>query len=250
MYEKALMAAGFDEKQARVYIACLEAGPSKVPEIARQADIKRTTAYGIIDELVSMGLLAASYKGKTKLFKAQDPKIIISLLEERKNKVAHILPALSERFLTHHVRPKIAFFEGREGVKKIYDDVLECTSKQVKQIVRVRQHNEAVGDAFIKEFIRKRIARGIVTHNLHPKFGDLYSKERGMEDPKLKRYVRYLPPNVFYAAIIMIYDHKVAMVSTKEENFGFIIESKEFSNTLSAYFDFMWGLGSKEPDLG
>src|SRR3989344_2694574 len=217
MYENALMAAGFDEKQARVYIACLEAGPSKVPEIARQADIKRTTAYGIIDELVSMGLLAASYKGKTKLFKAQDPKIIISLLEERKKK---------------------------------YDDVLECTSKQVKQIVRVRQHNEAVGDAFIKEFIRKRIARGIVTHNLHPKFGDLYSKERGMEDPKLKRYVRYLPPNVFYAAIIMIYDHKVAMVSTKEENFGFIIESKEFSNTLSAYFDFMWVLGSKEPDLG
>jgi len=35
MYEKALIAAGFDEKQARVYIACLEAGPSKVPEIER-----------------------------------------------------------------------------------------------------------------------------------------------------------------------------------------------------------------------
>ena len=50
--------------------------------------------------------------------------------------------------------------------------------------------------------------------------------------------------------MIMIYDNKVAMVSTKEENFGFIIESKEFSNTLGAYFDFMWGLGSREPDFG
>ena len=147
------------------------------------------------------------------------------------------------------MRPKVTFFEGREGIKKIYDDALECKSKQLKEIVRVRQHNEAVGDAFIKEFIKKRIARGIVTHNLHPKSGDLYTSERGMEDPKLKRYVRYLPPNVFYAAMIMIYDHKVAMVSTKEENFGFIIESKQFSSTLSAYFDFMWGLGSKEPDL-
>ncbi|OGG69120.1 hypothetical protein A3F27_03370 [Candidatus Kaiserbacteria bacterium RIFCSPHIGHO2_12_FULL_53_13] len=250
MYKKALIDAGLTQKQVDVYIACLEAGPSKVPEIARAAQIKRTTAYGVIDELVAMGLMQSSYKGKKKLYEAQDPAIILSMLETKKKRVAELLPELSMLFVTHHVRPKIAFFEGREGVRKIYDDVLECKSKQIKQIARVRQHNEAVGDAFIKEFIRKRIARGIMTRVLHPKSGDLYTNERGMEDPKLKRQVRYLPPNVFYAAMIMIYDNKVAMVSTKEENFGFIIESKEFSNTLGAYFDFMWGLGSREPDFG
>ena len=249
MYKRALIDAGLTQNQVDVYIACLESGPSKVPELARQAQIKRTTAYGIVDELLAAGLLLSSYKGKRKVYKAADPTVILSMLEERKKRVASIIPELSEMFVTHHVRPKVTFFEGREGIKKIYDDALECKSKQLKEIVRVRQHNEAVGDAFIKEFIKKRIARGIVTHNLHPKSGDLYTSERGMEDPKLKRYVRYLPPNVFYAAMIMIYDHKVAMVSTKEENFGFIIESKQFSSTLSAYFDFMWGLGSKEPDL-
>jgi sugar-specific transcriptional regulator TrmB len=249
MYEKALVAAGLDEKQASVYVACLELGPSKIPEIAQQAHIKRTTVYGIVDELVSMGLISASYKGKTKLYGAADPTLIMALFDERKKEVAESMPGLSELFLMHHVRPKITFFEGREGLRKIYDDVLECTSKQIKMIARVRQHNEAIGDAFIKEFIRKRIARGITARVLHPKSGDLYTNERGTEDLKFKRQVRYLPPNVFHAAMIMIYDHKVAMISTKEENFGFIIESKQFSNTLSAYFDFMWGLGSKEPDL-
>lgn len=96
MYEKAFIAAGLGEKQARVYIACLEAGPSKVPEIARQAQIKRTTAYGIIDELVSIGLLSASYRGKTKLYKAQDPKTILSLLDERKSTFVKALPELSD----------------------------------------------------------------------------------------------------------------------------------------------------------
>jgi sugar-specific transcriptional regulator TrmB len=249
MYEKALIAAGLDEKQANVYVACLELGPSKVPEIAQAARIKRTTVYGIVGELVSMGLISASYKGKTKLYGAADPAVIMALLDERKKRVADIMPELSELFITHHVRPRVTFFEGREGLRKIYDDVLECKSKQIKMIARVRQHNEAIGDAFIKEFIRKRIARGIIARVLHPKSGDLYTNERGTEDIKLKRQVRYLPPNVFHAAMIMIYDHKVAMISTKEENFGFIIETKEFSNTLSAYFDFMWGLGSKEPDL-
>ena len=249
MYEKALRAAGLDEKQTAIYITCLELGPAKVPEIAREARMKRTTAYGIIDELVSMGIISASYKGKTKVYIAEDPKVIASLLEEKKRRIAEAMPGLSDLFLTHHKRPRITFFEGREGLRKIYDDVLDCSSKQVKTIARVKQHNEAVGDAFVKEFIKKRIARGISARVLHPKFGDLYSKDRGMEDSKLKRQVRYLPPNVFHAAMIMIYDHKVAMVSTKEENFGFIIESKEFSGTLSAYFDFMWGLGSREPDL-
>ncbi|MDO8552469.1 MAG: helix-turn-helix domain-containing protein [bacterium] len=249
MYKKELMDAGLTHKQAQVYIACLEAGPSKIPQIATAAQIKRTTVYGIVEELEAMDLVKSRYKGKQKLYEAQDPALILSMLEEKKKRVAEVLPGLSNLFITHHVRPKIAFFEGREGVKKIYDDALDCQSKEIKQIVRARQHNEVVGDAFINEFIKKRIARGIITRNLHPKHGDLYTNKRGMEDPKLKRYVRYLPPSVFYAAIIMIYDHKVAMVSTKEENFGFIIESKEFSNTLSAYFDFMWGLGSKTPDL-
>jgi sugar-specific transcriptional regulator TrmB len=249
MYEKTLIAAGLTEKQVQVYLACLEGGPSKIPEIARRAQIKRTTTYGIIDELLSLKLLSISYKGKRRLFQAEDPEVILAMIEEKKKRVADILPELSDMFISHHVRPKISFFEGREGVKKIYDDVLECTSKRIRQIVRVRQHNEVVGDAFVKEFIRKRIVRGITTQNLHPKSGDLYTRERGMEDAALRRQVRYLPSNVFYAAMIMLYDHKVAMISSKEENFGFIIESKEFSSTLNAYFDFMWGLGSKEPDL-
>lgn len=249
MYKGTLIAGGLTAKQAAVYEACLEAGASAVPDIARLAHIKRTTAYGIIEELVGIGLLQSSYRGKRKLYTAQDPALMLDMLEEKKKRLAEVMPELSDLFITRNTKPKITFFEGREGVRKIYDDVLECKSKQIKQIARVRQHNEAIGDAFIKEFIRKRIARGIISRVLHPKAGDLYTSERGMEDPKLKRYVRYLPPNVFYAAMIMIYDHKVAMVSTKEENFGFIIESKEFSNTLSAYFDFMWGLGSKEPDL-
>ncbi len=249
MYKRALIAAGLDEKQANVYIACLELGPSKIPEIARQAKIKRTTAYGVVDELLSLDLISGSYKGKTKLYAAQDPAVVISLIEERRKKVAEAIPALSELFLTRHVRPKVRFFEGREGIKKIHEDILECKSKEVRQIVRVKDHIAALGETFTREYVNKRVARKITAYDLHPKSGDIYSDERGTESQKFKRHVLYLPPNVFYAAMIMIYDHKVAMVSTKEENFGFIIESKEFSNTLSAYFDFMWGLGSKEPDL-
>ena len=249
MYEKELKAAGLDEKQAKIYLACLEMGPQSVPAIARHAGVKRTTVYGILDELISLGFIQTSYRKKTKLFTAQDPEYLISELEERKQKIQAIMPGLSELFITNHVRPKIQFFEGKEGVRKIYDDILECRSKEVKQIVRAQDHTAAVGEDFIKEYVRKRAARNITAYDIHPKSGDIYTPERGRQNLALKRHVRYLPPGIFHAAMIMIYDHKVAMVATKKENFGFIIESKEFSNTLSSYFDLMWDLGSKTPEV-
>ena len=249
MYEKDLIAAGLDEKQAKVYLASLELGPASVPAIARQAGIKRTTAYGILDELVTQGLINTGYKKKTKLFIAQDPLQLVSILKERQRKIESILPELSDLYSTNNVRPKITFFEGRDGVRKIYDDILDCREKQVKQIVKARDHAIAVGEDFINEYVRKRVLRGIKAYDLHPKSGDIYNAERGMENSKLKRFVRYLPPSVFYASMIMIYDNKVAMVSTKKENFGFIMESKEFAGTLGAYFDLMWKLGSTTPDV-
>src|SRR3990167_8652935 len=126
MYKKELMDAGLTHKQAQVYVACLEAGPSKIPAIASTAQIKRTTVYGIIEELEAMDLVTSSYKGKQKLYEAQDPALILSMLKGKKKRLAEPPPALKILSITHHVRPKINFFEGREGVKKIYDDVLEC----------------------------------------------------------------------------------------------------------------------------
>ena len=80
------MDAGLTHKQAQVYIACLEAGPSKIPAIAVGAQIKRTTVYGIIEELEAMDLVTSSYKGKQKLYEAQDPATILTMLEGKKKR--------------------------------------------------------------------------------------------------------------------------------------------------------------------
>ena len=55
------------------------------------------------------------------------------------------------------------------------------------------------------------------------------------------------PPDVFHASMIMLYDDKVAMISTRQENFGCILQSKEFSLTLRA-FSTLCGIWGKAPD--
>lgn len=247
MYEKALSKAGLDEKQTKVYLACLEIGKAKTPDIAKRAEIKRTTTYGILDELAGLGLVSIIQNGKQKYYQAQDPRVILDIVESNRNKVAEAIPGLRETFFNFHVKPTVQFFQGLEGIKRIYEDTLTAHSKKILQIVRVKDFIAYPGSGFAREYTKKRAGLGITAYALNSSLGDVYDETNGRESKRWKRFVRYLPPQIFYAAMIMIYDNKVAMVSTKEENFGFIIESKEFSKTLTAYFDFMWKMASKEP---
>jgi HTH-type transcriptional regulator, sugar sensing transcriptional regulator len=247
MYENILKQVGLSEKQSRIYLACLGLGQAKAPEIARKAEIKRSTAYGILDELVKMGAVNSLIKGSNMFFRANDPNFLLELVERNQILLNKAMPGLEEMFISQNILPKIQFFEGVTGVKNIYRDALRCRAKKIYQVVNIRNHRQLLGDEFVDNYIKKRVAAGIIAYDLHPVSGDIYKPEKGMENPKFLRYVRYLPPDIFHASIIFIYDNKVAMVSSKQESFGFIIESKEFSKTLKAYFDLMWKLGSTQP---
>src|SRR3989344_2627127 len=145
MYDLILKKAGLDRKQARIYLACLELGQSKAPDIAKKAEIKRTTAYGILDELMQMGLVSYIAKGKRKLFGAQDPAILLNTLESNKREIENILPKLQDIHATYQLRPTVQFFEGKAGIKRIYEDTLHCISKKISMIAQVKDFSEFPG---------------------------------------------------------------------------------------------------------
>lgn len=249
MYERILQKAGLPDKQAKVYIACLEMGRAKAPDIAKKAGIKRSTAYAILDELIQTGLVNYSQRGGIKLFKAQDPQTILEILNERQQAIKNILPDLENIFTSHHLKPRIQFFEGKEGIKRVFEDTLKCKYKQVFQIVRVKDFIEYPGEDYSKEYIKKRAEKGVQAYALHPVRGDIQNEIYGKTSTKLKRIVRYALPEIFHTLMIMIYDYKVAMISTRAEGFGFIIESKEFSQTMKSHFDFIWDRSSDKPEI-
>lgn len=248
MYEKALSDSVLTSKQASVYTTCLKLGTAKVPEIAEMSKIKRTTIYGILDELVNLGLVQKIQGGKILSFKALDPERLLDIVEGRKMLVENSLKGLTDMFTKRFSAPRIQNFTGVNGIKKIYRDILNCHIKEIRQIVSMQKHSELLGEVFIKNYIKERARRGIVTYDLHPKSGERYSSARGMESSMLKRHVRYLPPNLFHASIIVLYDDKVAMIASKDESFGFVIQSREFADTFKGYFEFMWSIGSRTPD--
>src|SRR5580700_4015299 len=69
--------------EAKLYLTLLQMGPSSVRDLAQTIDIKRTTAYFYIDQLVDKGLIMKLVKGSKKLVAANEPESLKHLVEEK-----------------------------------------------------------------------------------------------------------------------------------------------------------------------
>ncbi len=129
-----LKEAGFSEKEARVYLALMEMGPSSVTQVARKADINRTTGYDILEGLVSKKLVRSAEKKGKMIYVAENPENIQKLLEEESkrlnlmsDKIGQIMPELKSMYTEIEKKPIVKFYEGLDGLKALYEDSLTCT---------------------------------------------------------------------------------------------------------------------------
>ena len=60
------------------------------------------------------------------------------------------------------------------------------------------------------------------------------------------REIRYAPNNIHIPDTVLIYGKKVAIISTRTGNFGFVMESDEFVTTMLGLFKSLWQLSSKK----
>src|SRR5216683_4756137 len=69
--------------EAKLYLTLLQTGPASVRDLAQTIDIKRTTAYFYIDQLVDKGLIMKLVKGSKKLVAANEPENLKILVEKK-----------------------------------------------------------------------------------------------------------------------------------------------------------------------
>jgi len=82
--EKDLQQIGLSEKEAKVYLASLELGPSTAQTIAAKATVNRPTTYVMIESLIKRGLMSSFQKGKKRFFVAGKPTQLLYLLDAKK----------------------------------------------------------------------------------------------------------------------------------------------------------------------
>lgn len=231
---------GLEGKKADVYLAALELGSSSVIEISKKAGIKRTTCYDIIQDLIREGLISETSKGKKRLFVGEDPEKIQRNLKNKERLFSEILPQLQSIHNMRGSKPKIRFYEGKEGLREVYED----TIKHGGEILGFASYDiiNVLGKEWADEYLRKRVTAGIHARGMipgtEPMMRDFISK-----DQEQRRSTKVIDPKKYPFSIeINVYGHnRVALMSAKEE-MGLIIEGTEIHNTMKLIFQLIWDL--------
>ncbi len=239
--EEALAQIGISGKRARFYLAALELGQAPVHLVAQKAGISRTTAYDVLARLAQDGLVTRVEKDGRYHVTAEDPKRLLSVLEDRRRTVESLVPELRSLYNFSALKPRIRFYEGAEGLKTVLYDTLECRSKQLLGILSMTDLLEVPGRVEMEEYIARRIARGIHLRVVRSRVKDAgeHVWPTSVED---LRELRYAPDGIVFTMTTWTYDEKVSIISSRREHFGMIIESQEFSHLMTNLFTVLWAV--------
>lgn len=236
---------GFNENKAKVYLACLELGQATASEIAKRANIVRTTVYKILEELKNEGFVDADAKAHGQTFKAQSPKKLIEYLEKQKNMAESFLPDFLNIFSETKFKPKLKFYEGKEGVKKVFEDILNYKDITVMTFSPIKNVLQLFGKTYSRHFTEKRVQQKILRKDLRQCTDEKYNTDEWefyAAEKSLMREVKFLPTDLVFNSLVQVYENKVAVILSERENFAFIVESKELSEFMKKIFGLLWQL--------
>jgi sugar-specific transcriptional regulator TrmB len=227
-----------DGKKADVYLAVLELGSGTANEIAKKSEIKRTTCYDVLQDLEKPGLVYETSKGKKRLFVAEDPEKLRKKISEKEKLLDEMLPELRSFYNIKGTKPKIRFYEGKEGLREVYADTLNYSGEML--VFASEDVAKILGMNWTNDYLAKRVKKELRVRAIMPKT-KIIEQDFVSKDQKQLRASKLVDAKKYPFSIeINIYGHqKVALMSSREE-MGIIIEGAEIYNTLKLIFELLW----------
>jgi len=241
-----LKKAGLTPKEAKIYLAVLEAGQASILEISKLSGLNRTTVYGLLDSMVNKRFLHVSVKGKRQVYLAEPPAGLKLLLKQRVETLEGVLPELLSLAEKSEIKPKLRYFKGIEGIKTVYrnslaakeDSIIGFTGFEalVKPSHEIEQFWEHEYISKSKQF--KKFGRLVVPDN---PIGKRYKAQ----DQQHYRETKLVPSSQYnFETEILAYDDVVAFISyNTKEKFGLEIQSQPIANTIKMIFEIVWRTG-------
>lgn len=235
---------GLSDKEAKVYIAALELGPSPVQAISKKAGVNRATTYVQIATLNGRGLMSSFDKGKKRYFAAESPERLMALyedemhhLKEKEDVLKEMLPELKRMRPVDGV-PTVRLFEGQDGLEAVRQELLKSESKNFEDFAGHEVYFKSVPTASARRQFERVKSLGIKGKVI------LVSEDPGKFIPAdrpthLDRRVvsaeKYDVPGE-----IAVFDNKVTMLAYKGDPVAIMIESKEIAQIVRSLFQLAW----------
>lgn len=232
-----LQACGFDTDEVKLYIATLELGADSITHIAKNADIKRPKAYYVMDGLVKKGVMVKQPKNKRMLFSAEPPRKILGIMRSKEAELEKVLPYLESLYKTATDKPRVQFFEGKEGIKNAYSEIFAThrTLLGIASMANVYEHFSREGNKDFFTLLRRSGGQIRDMVDDSPE-GRGYAKE---EYRKGLGQTKFLPANFKIETDVLIDGPRVLFVSYSTL-VAVLVEDERIAETERQLIEFLW----------
>lgn len=240
----ALRRLDLSQPQQTIYLSLLTEGQATARILAARTSLTRPSVYDQLKALIVLNLVVElDIEGKAE-FAAAEIKYLDALLADKIDRLeqsraflTEALPILSTSL--HTVTPKVRFFEGEEGVKQLLKDIMWHDNTTLQIIWPEKKMNQVFDSLFLAWFDERRLTRKLVAQTLWVTDVKKVVSTLFLDKDKDVRLILPKEKNISMATII--YDTKVAFISSHVEAYGFIVESVEFAQSEREKFAGLWG---------
>jgi len=189
------------------------------------------------------GLVSKALRGGVQYYSAAPPEKMLRILKDKQQKITEILPELKSLEKTQIKRPKVQVFEGKEGVRAVFDDAVSIPNSKFYGIYNGKFSFKILPFQIyrvIEQKVKNNAYSDLIMDDSQPARD--YQKKDNLEN----RETRILDFMKKIKAGMFIYGTKIAyMTYDQQEPVGIIIDDKHIHNFNKEMFKFMWELAKK-----
>jgi len=244
--EQILEKIGLSKQEILVYITGLKMGPSLASKIAREAKISRTLVYHLLESLTEKGLVNKSDSKNRKKFVMENPDRLKNILERKRkefekleDQISSVSAELNSLYSPKQIPSKVYFYQGVERLKNMMTDILKTENHELDAFTSINAIEKIFDKEFMDYWLEEMEKKNITRKSIWSK---PLSETRYTEGKN--REIRVAPKGTLIDSIVLIYNNKVAVISSPDEPFAFVVEDKNFYNTMKSTFDALWKISA------
>lgn len=238
-----LQQLGCTANESAMYFAALELGEAPARAIAERAGIPRTYAYDLLQGLAERGFISYVERNPgTRKYAAVSPKRLEKILTSKLEKFREFLPELESHYQGAAQRPRVRFFEGKDGIERIHDEILE-EAKEIFFFGSTKDWVRSFSNSF--EFTKAFVEAGITVNDLVADLPETRAYAPLYHGTKSQ--LRFIRQDWDFQSDFVLWNNKVALHSyASGDMHAVVIESAPIAGSIRTIFNILWKLGKNQ----
>ena len=232
---------GLSKNEVRVYLSLLKIGSASILAISRETGLNRPLLYRHLDEMVEKGVIRTTFVKRRKHFLASPPRQLVELVKAREATLKNILPELEALAISAEAKPRVSYFEGKAQLQELLKSQNKARHKEIYSYFPSKFMIKLLGKKELEAVINDRVKNGIKVKILRAAESEKEYEGWEMRQEAL-REVRHIPAGAHLTMGFVIFDDKVNLFSSIDENFGVQIESPAYATLMKFFFDSVWSM--------